>query len=69
MLFDFSIEPCCEYCFNSIALGHDEFACVKHGIMYGHGSCGSFRYEPTKRIPPILPVLDPSDYPDDDFML
>ena len=69
MLFDFSIEPSCAYCYYSVALGRDEFACAKHGIMYGSGSCGSFRYEPTKRVPPILPIPDPYDLPDDDFML
>jgi len=60
MLFDQNIEPGCSYCRHSKALGRDEFACSKQGIMFGSGQCGSFRYEPTKRIPPELPSVNPS---------
>jgi hypothetical protein len=37
--------------------------------MYGFGFCGSFRYEPTKRVPPVLPGIDTSGYTEDDFSL
>ena len=69
MLFDPNIEPSCEYCRFSTALGRNEFACSKHGIMYGDGSCGAFRYEPTKRVPLIKPSIDASGFSDEDFML
>ena len=69
MLFDVNIEPSCSYCRYGVALGRDEFACEKHGIMFGSGSCGSFRYEPTKRVPPILPIPEPSEFSGEDFML
>jgi len=69
MLFDPNIEPGCEYCRNGTALGQNEIACIKHGIMFSHGSCGAFRYEPTKRVPPVLPGFDISKFSDEDFAL
>ena len=69
MLFDPNIEPRCSYCRHSVSLGRYEFACVKHGIMHGDGSCVEFRYEPTKRVPPELPTLKATDLSRDDFEL
>ena len=69
MLFNTNIDPSCAYCRHSTALGGDEFVCVKHGIMHGSGFCGSFRYEPTKRIPPVLPSLDSTGLSEEDFIL
>ena len=69
MLFDNNIEPSCAYCRYSTALGHDEIACVRRGIMAGSGSCGSFRYEPTKRVPELMPKLNLSGLSEEDFVL
>ena len=69
MLFDPNIEPGCAYCHYGETLGRNEFVCSKHGIMFGHGLCGAFRYEPTKRIPPVLPSPDFSGVSDEDFVL
>ena len=69
MLFDRNIDASCAYCHHGTALGRDEFICIKHGIMHGSGYCRSFRYEPTKRIPPVVPSLDTSGVSDEDFML
>ena len=69
MLFDNEIEPSCSYCRYGEKMGHDEYACEKHGIMFGHGYCGSFRYEATKRIPPILPSISSFGLSDEDISL
>jgi len=69
VLFDSAIEPSCSYCRFGTALGQNEIACYRRGIMAGSGFCGSFRYEPTKRIPVILPQLDISGLSEKDFSL
>jgi len=69
MLFSSSIEPSCAYCRFGTALGFDEYACPKRGIMAGHGSCGSFQYEPTKREPEPIASLKRATAPDADFEL
>ena len=69
MLFDNNIEPCCSYCRFSNALGRGEYACEKQGIMHGHGHCGSYRYEPTKRVPRVMPGIDSSGFSEEDFTL
>ena len=69
MLFDRDIEPSCAYCRFSTALGGGEIACSRRGIMTSSGSCGSFRYEPTKRIPVFVTVPDASGLSEDDFSL
>jgi len=67
MLFDRNIEPSCAYCRFGEALGYDEYACSKRGIMSGFGFCGTFRYEPTKRVPQPLPSLKVPELSDEDF--
>ena len=69
MLFNRNIEPSCSYCRFAAALGHDEYACSKRGIMSGLGSCGSFRYEPTKRQPESRRNLKDSGFTAEDFSL
>lgn len=69
MLFQRHIEPSCTYCFYGTDLGYDAIACVKRGIMAGYGSCGSFRYEPTKRVPEIVPALKVTGFSKEDFLL
>jgi len=69
MLFQRHIEPSCAYCCYGTDLGCDTVACVKRGIMAVYGSCGSFRYEPTKRIPEAAPVFKAVGLSEEDFML
>jgi len=61
MLISRNIEPSCAYCAHGAALGRDEVACVKYGIMSVTGSCGAFLYEPTKRVPAVMPKIKPVD--------
>jgi len=69
MLFDKNIEPGCAYCSYGAALGADEIICAKRGIMNGFGSCGRFRYEPTKRVPRVLSKLDTAGFSEEDFSI
>ena len=69
MLFDRNIEPLCAYCRYGSALGQDEIACIRRGIMESSGSCGAFRYEPTKRVPKVMPRLDSKGVSEGDFTL
>ena len=69
MLFDRNIEPCCMYCRYAAALGYNEVACVRRGIMDVAGSCGSFRYEPTKRVPVPAPSVDATGLTEEDFAI
>ena len=70
MLFDSKIAPDCSYCRFGTSLGCDEFACSKRGIMKSGGSCSSFRYEPTKRVPEALPsLMKKSGFSAEDFTL
>jgi hypothetical protein len=59
----------CAYCRYGSSLGEDEIVCKKHGIVSAFGSCGAFRYEPTKRMPEVSPVFDASRFTEDDFVV
>jgi len=69
MLFDRNIEPRCVYCRHGSVLGYGKVACKRRGIMSAEGSCGAFRYEPTKRIPEIPHELDASNLTKEDFSI
>jgi len=69
MLFDRNMEPSCAYCQFGTALGNEEIVCIKRGIMTVSGSCGAFRYEPTKRVPEATPKLKTSGLTEEDFTL
>ena len=69
MLFDRNIEPSCAYCQYGTDMGRNEIICVKNGIMADFGSCGAFRYDPTKRVPEVKPGLDASEWSEEDFSL
>ena len=69
MLFNRNIAPSCSYCCYSEALGYDEYACSKRGIMSGFGFCGTFKYEPTKRVPQSQPSFKASEFSEKDFTL
>ena len=52
MLFEEKIDPRCTYCARGIPLEDGQVACPKRGIVSPGGSCGGFRYDPLKRVPP-----------------
>ena len=67
MLVDRNVEPSCMYCRYGADIGYSEVACIRRGIMAGDGSCGSFRYEPTKRAPKAAQPPQLSGLSEDDF--
>lgn len=69
MLFVKKIEPRCSYCQRGTPSGEEQILCVKKGVMPVDAHCGSFRYDPLKRIPipPVMP--DFSQLKDEDFLL
>jgi len=69
MLFDKNIEPRCAYCSHGTDLRYDTIACTKRGIMASYGSCGAFRYEPTKRVPEAAPDFKLTEFSEEDFLL
>ena len=69
MLFKRNIEPSCTYCRHGTDLGYDVIVCIKRGIMASYGSCGAFRYEPTKRVPEVTQNLHAAGFSLEDFSL
>ena len=69
MLFRKDIEPRCAYCQHGTDIGDDAVVCLKKGVMQAGGHCGSFRYDPFKRIPPQQAEPDFSKLKDEDFSL
>ena len=69
MLFERNIEPSCAYCSYGTSLGYDKVACIKRGNMGSYGSCGAFRYEPTKRVPETTPKINETGLSEEDFTL
>ena len=51
MLFRKEIEPRCAYCQHGTDIGEESVACLKKGVMDSGSHCGSFRYDPFKRVP------------------
>ncbi len=69
MLFQKKIDPRCAYCKRGVPLADDTVMCPKRGIMSPGGSCGAFRYDPMRRVPPKPASLDFSKLKDEDFSL
>lgn len=68
-LFQKKIEPRCAYCAHGRALGDDQVACPKRGIMSPGSHCRSFQYDPLRRVPPRPTKLASSGLTDEDFKL
>lgn len=68
-LFQTSIEPRCAYCARGRELDHDQIVCPKKGVMSAGSSCGAFRYDPLKRVPPRPAKLNTASLNDEDFRL
>ncbi len=69
MLFQKKIEPRCAYCAKGAPLDGDNILCAKKGVVAPGGKCGSFRYDPLKRVPPRPAALDTSKLKNEDFSL
>lgn len=70
MLFSKTIEPKCVYCRRAQTSSDPETVlCPKRGVMARDASCGSFRYDPLKRVPTRPISLDLSKLNEEDFTL
>ncbi|MCL2201498.1 MAG: hypothetical protein FWB75_05990 [Oscillospiraceae bacterium] len=69
MLFNRKMEPNCSYCQFGTDLGYGELICSKRGVVLVGGSCSSFKYEPTKRVPEPAAVIRKKEYTAEDFTL
>ncbi|MBQ4641371.1 MAG: hypothetical protein IJB47_02015 [Oscillospiraceae bacterium] len=69
MLFRKRIPRSCAYCTRAAAMDADNVLCAKRGVVSALSSCKKFRYDPYKRIPPKMKVLDLNQYEEADFTL
>ena len=69
MLFRKDIEPRCVYCAHGPAVGSDQVACLKKGVVQAGFHCRAFRYDPLQRVPPQPAHLDFSKLKEEDFSL
>ena len=69
MLFRKKIEPRCAYCAKGSQISEEEVACVKRGIVPAGYHCGSFRYDPLRRVPPRPVKLETDELSQKDFEL
>lgn len=68
-LFQTSIEPRCAYCAKGRTMNSEQVACPRKGVMSSGSHCGSFRYDPLKRVPPRPTKLSQPDLSEEDFRL
>ena len=68
-LFRKDIEPRCAYCEKGSQINDNDVACVKKGIVSAEDHCGSFRYDPLKRVPPRPVKLETQKLKQEDFSL
>jgi len=69
VLFKKDIEPRCAYCKRCAVLDEERVLCMKKGVMSAGGSCGRFRYDPLKRVPPKPIRADFSHLKEEDFSI
>ena len=68
-LFRKKIEPRCAYCEKGAPIGGDQVACRRRGVVSAEEHCGSFRYDPLKRVPPRPVKLETEELTQEDFEL
>lgn len=69
MIFRKKIQPACEYCRRSTEADEGSVGCERHGIVPRSYSCGGFKYDPLKRVPPPPVILNKKNISDEDFKL
>jgi hypothetical protein len=68
-LFGNRIPPACRICENAacVIAGDDTALCEKKGVVAGGYHCRQYRYDPLKREPHVLPLLE--EFQEKDFAL
>ena len=69
MLFRKKIDPRCAYCAKGRTISGDQVACIRKGIVAPEDHCGSFSYDPLRRVPPRPVKLDTEKLKQEDFSL
>ena len=69
MLFAKKIAPSCAYCRRGNAVTPETGLCRTKGDTTPDSSCGWFRYDPLKRVPPRPVTPDFRRFDDTDFSL
>lgn len=69
MLFRKNIDPRCAYCAKGSRINDEQVVCVKRGVVPASDHCGTFSYDPLKRVPPRPMKLDATRLTEDDFKL
>lgn len=69
MLFRKKITPSCSYCEYATRIDEEQVLCIKKGMKSANGKCGSFFYDPCKRIPKKQKALDFNAFKDHDYSL
>ena len=68
-LFHKDMEPRCAYCAKGATLDEDKILCSKWGVVSPGDHCGSFKYDPMKRVPPKPLAASFAHLRDEDFTL
>ena len=69
MLFRKKIPPSCSYCEYATRLDDEQVLCIKKGMRSTNSKCGSFFYDPCKRVPAKPKALDFRVFMDRDYSL
>jgi hypothetical protein len=68
-LFGNRITPACRYCAcaDRVIVAEDAVLCTKKGVVAGGYHCRRYRYDPLKREPDAVPLLE--EFREKDFSL
>ena len=69
MLFRKKIEPRCAYCAKGSQINDEEVAGITRGIVSADYHCGSFAYDPLRRVPPRPVKLKTEKLSEEDFKI
>ncbi len=66
--FNKKLEKRCEYCVHGTRLQFEnEIICKKHGVTATDDRCGKYKYDPLKRIPQRVKIVN--DFNEEDFKI
>ena len=69
MLFRKKMPRSCSTCQHSAVFDDNQYICTKRGVVENTFSCRKFRYDPCKRIPPVVKAPEFVKFSDVDFSL
>ena len=69
MLFRRKIPRSCTTCLFATNLSEHQLLCSKTGVVAVSYACRRYKYDPCKRIPPVMKTPDFRKYKEEDFQL